>query len=370
MKNIGEIRMTELENARKIINEVDAKMAQLFEKRMDAARMVAHYKKEHGIAVDDFSREEKIIAANSALIKDEDYRSYYVDFLRSTIDISKALQHRLLDGMRVAYSGVKGAFANIVARRIFPDANCIGYADFKSAYEAAVKGDCDCVLLPIENSFNGDVGKVMDLSFFGPLYVNGVYEAEIVQNLLAVKGATIDEIKTVISHPQALGQCASYIEEHGFQTQEAVNTAVAAKQVAQMGRTDIAAIASDEAAAEFGLQRLEKNINESNVNTTRFAVFSRSEKLRSENDNHFIMLFTVKNAAGSLGRAISVIGEHGFNLRAIKSRPTKELVWDYYFYAEGEGNIESKEGKEMLRELSECCSNLKILGSFEKEIKV
>ena len=125
-----------------------------------------------------------------------------------------------------------------------------------------------------------------------------------------------------------------------------------------------------EAAEKFGLQILESHINESNQNSTRFAVFSRSEKAHLATDNHFIMLFTVNNAAGSLGKAISVIGEHGFNLKALKSRPTKELVWDYYFYAEGEGNIGSEQGKKMLSELAKCCSNLKILGSFEKEVKV
>lgn len=362
--------MTELEKARQIINETDEKMVALFEQRMDAARTVAEYKKTHGLKIDDIAREEEVIARNCALIKDDDYKSYYVNFLRNTIDISKSLQHRLIEGMRVAYSGVEGAFANIVAERVFPDANCVGYPDFKSAYNSVVNGECDCVLLPIENSFNGDVGKVMDLSFFGSLFVNGVYEAEIVQNLIACKDATIDSIKKVISHSQALGQCAAYIERHGFETEQAVNTAVAAKQVADMSRTDIAAIASDEAAEKFGLKKLESHINESNTNTTRFAVFSRSEKAHLATDNHFIMLFTVKNAAGSLGRAISVIGEHGFNLLAIKSRPTKELVWDYYFYAEGEGNIASDEGKAMLKDLAECCSNLKILGSFEKEIKV
>ena len=362
--------MTELEKARQIINETDREMASLFEKRMDAARMVAHYKKEHGLQIDDFAREDEIITRNCAMIKDEDYKSYYVNFLRETINLSKALQHRLLDGMRVAYSGVEGAFANIVAERIFPDANCIGYKDFKAAYNAVVEGECDCALLPIENSFNGDVGKVMDLAFFGSLFVNGVYEADIVQNLLGVKGAKISDIKQVISHPQALGQCAPYIEKHGFQSVEAVNTAVAAKQVAESGNVNIAAIGSEEAAEKFGLVKLESHINESNNNTTRFAVFSRSEKAHTALDNHFIMLFTVNNAAGSLGRAVSVIGEHGFNLRALKSRPTKELVWDYYFYAEGEGNISSEQGKKMLEELSKCCSNLKILGSFEKEIKV
>jgi chorismate mutase/prephenate dehydratase len=74
--------------------------------------------------------------------------------------------------------------------------------------------------------------------------------------------------------------------------------------------------------------------------------------------------------AGSLGKAISVIGSHNVNLKALKSRPTKALVWDYYFYAEGEGNINSKEGKAMLDELLECCNTIKILGYYEKEIKI
>ncbi len=362
--------MNELQKARQTINDVDKQLAELFEQRMDAARIVAEYKKQNGLKIDDFAREEQIIANNTALIKDEDYKSYYVNFLREAINLSKLLQHRLLEGMRVAFSGVEGAFANIVAERIFPDANCVGYKDFKAAYDAVVNGECDCAVLPIENSFNGDVGKVMDLSFFGSLFVNGVYEAEITQNLLGVKGAKIEDIKTVISHSQALGQCAPYIENHGFQMIEAVNTAIAAKTVAEKGDKTLAAIASAEAAEKFGLTKLESHINESNQNSTRFAVFSRSEKAKLPTDNHFIMLFTVNNAAGSLGKAVSVIGEYGFNLKALKSRPTKELVWDYYFYAEGEGNIGSEQGEKMLDELSKCCLNLKILGSFEKEIRV
>ena len=144
----------------------------------------------------------------------------------------------------------------------------------------------------------------------------------------------------------------------------------AAKTVAEKADITLAAIGSAEAAEKFGLEKIETHINQSNQNSTRFAVFSRSEKVRLSSDNHFIMLFTVNNEAGSLGKAISVIGEYGFNLKALKSRPTKELVWDYYFYAEGEGNIDSEHGKNMLKELSKCCSNLKILGSFEREIKV
>ncbi len=362
--------MTELERARKIINDVDKQMATLFEQRMDAVKTVAEYKRTHGIQVCDNAREAEVIKRNSALIANEDYKSYYINFLQHNMDISKNYQHRLLEGMRVAFSGVEGAFANIAANKVFPDAAAVPYPDFKTAYNSVVEGECDCVILPIENSYNGDVGQVMDLSFFGPLYINGIYDIGVVQNLLAVKGAALEQIKQVISHPQALGQCAEYIKKHGFETIESVNTAVAAKQVAEMGRHDIAAIASDDAAERYGLEKLEAHINESNNNTTRFAVFSRSAKAPSDEDKHFIMLFTVTNEAGSLGKAISIIGENGFNLKALKSRPTKELVWSYYFYAEGEGNINSENGRKMLSELKEKCSEIKVIGSFEKEISL
>ncbi len=360
--------MTDLEKARLTINEVDKAMAELFEKRMEAAKTVAEYKRLHGLQVTDTLREQEVIKRNSAYIKNEDLKSYYINFLQSNMDISKNYQHRILEGMKVAFSGVEGAFASIAANKVFPDALTVAYPNFKSAYNSVVEGESDCVILPIENSFNGDVGQVMDLAFFGPLYINGIYDIAIVQNLVGNKDATLDSVKTVISHSQALGQCATFIKSKGYETLEAVNTAVAAKEVAVSGRTDIAAIASESAAEKYGLKVLESHINDSNNNTTRFAVFSRSAKNVSKDDNHFIMMFTVTNEAGSLGKAISIIGDNGFNLKALKSRPTKELIWNYYFYAEGEGNINSESGKTMLSQLKEKCSEIKVLGSFEKEI--
>ena len=225
--------MSELQNARETINQVDKEMARLFELRMDAVKQVASYKKENGLPIDDFGREDEIVKRNAEYISNQEYRAYYVNFLKNNIKLSKDMQHKLLEGMKVAYSGVEGAFANIAARRIFPDANCLPYSDFKSAYRAVEKGECDCVILPIENSFNGDVGQVMDLAFFGPLYINGVYDISVIHNLLANKGAEIAGIKEVISHPQALGQCNEYIKKHGFKMVEAVNTAVAAKEAAE-----------------------------------------------------------------------------------------------------------------------------------------
>jgi chorismate mutase/prephenate dehydratase len=345
-------------------------MRELFLQRMAAAKEVAEYKSANGLPILDEKREAAVIEKNASALENEDLKPFYVNFLEDTMAVSRRYQDMLISGMKVAYSGERGAFAYIAATNLFPNAKKIAYGNFEAAYAACVKGECDAVVLPIENSYNGEVGAVTDLMFSGPLHVNSVIDVDIAHCLLGVKGATVKDVKKVISHPQALGQCAAYIEKHGFETVEAVNTAVAAEMVAKAGETDIAAIASDEAALKFGLIKLEGHINESSNNTTRFVVFSRSRKAPSKKDDRFVMLFTVKNAAGSLGKAVSVIGEHGFNLRALKSRPTKELSWSYYFYAEGEGNINSDEGKAMMKELKKCCSNLKIVGSFEKEIKI
>ncbi|MBQ9121196.1 MAG: chorismate mutase [Clostridia bacterium] len=359
--------MNKLEIARKEINTIDRQMAELFEKRMAAARLVAEYKQENGLPVFDPAREAEVIDRNSAFVSDPELRSYYINFLKYNMKLSRNYQHCLMEGMKIAYSGVPGAFAYIAATRIFPDGIPTSYGGFKEAYEAVESGECDCVVLPVENSFAGDVAQVMDLAFFGSLYVTGVYDLEVVQNLLGVPGATPKTVKKVISHPQALSQSASYIEEHGYSTEEATNTAVAAKEVRDIGSPEIAAIASLETAKLYGLDVLEKNVNESSMNTTRFAVFSRAQNRQSPTDNHFVMFFTVKNEAGSLSRVISIIGENGFNLKALKSRPTKELIWDYYFYVEGEGNIYGEKGRKMLDALASVCSNVKVVGSFDKE---
>jgi len=359
-----------LSEAREEIDRIDREMAALFEARMAAAKKVALYKKETGMRIFDPAREEEVLRCGARRVKSEIIQGYYVNFLRAMMDLSKAYQSRLLQGMHIAFAGVPGAFAQIAAKKIFPDAATEAFADFAEAYRAVEDGRCDAAVLPLENSTNGDVGTVMDLSFFGSLYINGIYDVEVVQNLLAKKDAALSDIKTVVSHPQALGQCAAFLKEQGLLTEEAVNTAVAAQMVSESDRKDLAAIGSLEAAERYGLQVLRSHIHEKGGNTTRFAVFSRTKGEVSPKDCQFLMLFTVKNEAGALAKAVSAIGTHGFNLRAIKSRPTKNLSWEYYFFCEGEGAIYSSEGEKMLALLAENCSNLKILGSFEKEIQL
>ena len=189
--------MDSLQNARQKINQIDKQMAELFSERMQAAKEVAEYKKKCGMPIFDAERENALIENNSGYIEDSVIRSYYIDFLKSNMEISKKYQYRLIDGMRVAYSGVKGAFAESAASRIFKQCNAVGYPDFASAYNSVVNGECDCAVLPIENSFAGDVNMVIDIAFDGPLYINGVYDLEVVHNLLVLPGTDKKNIKTI-----------------------------------------------------------------------------------------------------------------------------------------------------------------------------
>ena len=359
--------MNRLKTAREIINRVDTEMARLFTERMRAAEVIAEYKKENGLPIFDAEREREVIERNSTLIEDDDIRAYYVNFLEDTMSHSRAYQSKILEGMRVAYSGTEGAFAHIASSRMFPSAKKIPYGNFESAYAAVVSGECDVAVLPIENSYNGEVGQVTDLIFSGSLYVNGITELAVTQDLVGVPGASLSDIEEVISHPQALGQCHDYILAHGFREREYSNTALAAKLVAERQDKKLAAIASEAAAEIYGLTVLERNINASANNTTRFVILSRTRNT-PKNDAKItsLILFTVRNEAGALARAIDIIGKHGFNMKSIRSRPMKELMWQYYFYVEAEGNLNTDEGKKMLSELSEQCDKLRVAGSYTK----
>lgn len=355
-----------LDEARKIINEVDAEMAALFVKRMRAAEMVYQHKKTYGLPILDQAREKAVIERNTAYVEDAVLKGYYMDFLQNVMSISRAYQYRMQHGLKVAYSGVEGAFAHIAAGRIFPESDRISCRDFKAAYNAVVSGECDAAVLPIENSYAGEVGQTIDLIFSGDLFINGIYDLEIHQNLLGVPGASIADVKKVISHPQALSQCHDYIKLRNLQTEEANNTAFAARHVAQANDYSIA---SAETAEIYGLEILASNINKSGENTTRFAVLSRVRTSSASLCNS-VLMFTVRHEAGSLANAISIIGKYGYNMTALRSRPLRKHSWQYYFYIEIDGPTDTETGRKMLEELNAVCDRLKVAGTFATHIEI
>lgn len=357
--------MDTLINARNTINEIDRALAELFTKRMEAVKEVACYKEERGLPIFDATRENEVLEKAASYVSDDALRSYYLLLQKELMRLSKAYQHTLIKGVRIAYSGVAGAFAAIAAEKLFPEGTLVPYRDFDSAYRAVETGECELAVLPIENSHAGEVGEVIDLTYRGSLKITGVYDLRIRHHLLALEGATLAEIKTVVSHPQALDQCAAYIKSSGFEAERAVNTAIAAKTVVERGDKTVAAIASESTASLYGLTVLDHDINESATNTTRFAVYSRVDNpTGSKKESVFVLLFTVSNQAGALAKAVNVISAYGFNMRVLRSRPDKSKPFSYYFYAEAEGDERSENGKAMLRALSACCENLKLAGSY------
>lgn len=357
-----------LTKARQTIGEIDLQMAQLFEKRMQCVKDVAEHKMQRGLPVFDAAREEYLIKKNSELIKNPEIRNYYIPYLQNAMDISKRYQHKILEGMNIAYSGVEGAYAHIAAGRIFPDGNRISYPDFKSAYEAVENGECECAVIPIENSFAGEVGQVIDLMFSGSLCVNAVYSLAIRHNLIGVNGAKIEDIKQVISHQQALDQCSSFIRNQGYKVTSIENTAMAAQQVAFSNDKSIAAIASKETADIYSLSILKENVNESDLNTTKFAVLSRV--MNEAKMEQSMLVFTAPHEAGSLANAINIIAKHGFNMKSIKSRSLKSLLWTYYFYVEIDGDLTSEKGEMMMAELTKNCDKLKIIGTYNSNCNI
>ena len=358
-----------LDEARKIINDVDSKMAELFVTRMRAVEKVYEHKKKFGLPILDQAREDAVIQKNVELIEDEILKEYYIDYIKNMMSVSRAYQYRMEKGVKVAYSGVEGAFAHIAAGRIFPEGNKVSCRNFKEAYESVVNGENDVAVLPIENSYAGEVGQTIDLIFSGKLFINGIYELEIHQNLLGLPGASVEDVKKVISHPQALGQCHDFIELRNLATEESNNTALAAKRVAQENDKSLGAIASIETAEIYGLQVLASNINKSGENTTRFAVLSRVPA-SSENLSNSVLMFTVKHEAGSLANAISIIGKYGYNMTALRSRPLKKHSWQYYFYIEIDGLTDTAEGRKMMEELNKVCDKLKVAGTFAPHVEI
>lgn len=359
-------------DALSVIESSDRELAAVFERRLEAVKTVAEYRREHGIPVpsepDGGERAQEL----SMLIGDAEKRPYYMSFLQGTLAASEKYHRRIMQGVRVAYTGVKGAFANIAARRIFPEGEMVSYSDFASSYEAVERGECDCAVLPIENSYAGEVGQVIELMFSGSLYIGGVYSLRVKHNLLGLPGATPATVKKVVSHPQALHQCAPYIQERGYECIQESNTAVAAQRVADGGDPTVAAIASAETAKLYGLEVLDHDINESGDNTTRFAVFSRTPNTDEDHRDRsrFLLMFILQNEPGALASAINVISTYGFNMKVIRSRPVKEPAWEYYFYVEAEGDEESENGRKMIAELRQHCRVLKVVGHYSDDIRL
>lgn len=362
MNEITEPNIDELAAVREQINQIDAELARLFAERMDAVGRVVAYKAANNMPVLDAARERQVLARNLALLPNEKLKPYFQQFLQYFMDLSKDYQRAVLQQNTVAYAGAEGAFASQAARELFPNYRYHSCVDFANVFQEVLGGQAAFGVIPFENSYTGEVGEVFDLLFKHNCYIQAICDLPIRQNLLALPGAKLSGIKKVYSHPQALSQCAAFLQEYALQPQPYANTALAAQYVADGGDKSAAAIASAESAQLYGLEILAPNINSSSQNTTRFIVIGRELKACG---SHFNLLFTVNHNAGQLARVMSLIGDMGFNMESIKSRPLRDLPWQYYFYVEIEGNVADAAAQELLTKLKTNCHTLKVLGNYD-----
>ena len=356
--------MDALEQARAEIDAVDAQLAALFERRMAAVLQVARYKQAHGLPIFDAAREAAVLEKAAARIQDPALRPYYRDHVQDLMDTAKQYEAAVLGQNRAAYQGVEGAFAHIALKALFPHAEAVSYPTWDEVFAAVARGDAAHGVVPFENSHAGDVSAVLDLCYNHPdLWVVDVYDLPISQNLLVLPGTQLSEIRSVYSHQQAIAQSETFLKQFHLPATAMLNTAMAAKFVAESGDKTKAAIASTETAALYGLEVLVPRINTDGDNTTRFIVISREKPTAG---NRFSLLFTVDNKPGKLAEVIQVIGASGFNMESIKSRPMPHVPFEYYFYVELVGDPTADETGALLQQLDRTCRTVRLLGVYTK----
>ncbi|MCD1654967.1 3-deoxy-7-phosphoheptulonate synthase [Treponema zuelzerae] len=242
-----------------------------------------------------------------------------------------------------AYAGGRGAYAEQAIRRYYDDdAASLPVQNFREVINAVLDGRADTGMLPIENSLAGSVYENYDnLARYEDIEIIGVATLRIEHSLLAVKGASIDGIETVYSHPQGLAQCSEFLAKYPhWKHIETESTSAAAELVASSGDPSKAAIASDVAGPLYRLDALKSGIETDPRNYTRFVVIARSGEVVCDAPNHASVIFSTANEPGSLHSALGLFMKHGLNLTKLESRPIQGEPWRYRFYA----NVSLPEG--------------------------
>ncbi|MDR3258052.1 MAG: chorismate mutase [Fusobacteriaceae bacterium] len=355
--------MSVLEDKRKIIDDIDEKIAKLFQKRMVTVEKIAQYKIKNKLEVFDKCREEEILLKNIEFIENEDQKNLYKEFLKKLLNLSCDYQKSIINKDVIGYPGITGAFSHIAALTIFPHHKMKSFTTFYEVVKAVEDGSLNYGIIPYENSFTGEVGEVSDLLKNSDVYINKTLDLKIDQNLLGIKGAKLSDIRQVYSHPQAISQSSIFLKGMNVEIISYPNTAIAAKYVSESNDIRKGAIASKETAILYNLDIIEPNINTSENNTTRFIVVSKNF---IEEGDYFQLLVTVKNKPGTLANVINIIAKRGFNMLNIKSHAIPKEPWSYYFHIELEGNLKNKNSKELLLELKEYCIEIKLLGGYIK----
>lgn len=376
----------DLQQLRTELDSIDTQMTDLFCKRMEVAAQVAKLKKAQGMKVLDRMREREILARVGKQAGES--MDMYARMLYSVLfDLSRSYQQSFFDGETeltksirkattktalfpkkgtVACQGVEGAYSQMACDKIFAMADIVYFRSFEGVFQAVEKGLCEFGVLPIENSSNGSVSSVYDLMHRYHFHIVRSIRMHIDHNLLAKPGVKLKDIKEIVSHEQALGQCSAFLNSHPeIKVVVCENTATAAKLVAESDRRDIAALSSHNCALLYGLEVLSEHVQNSENNYTRFICITKDMAIYPGADRISLML-SVEHTPGALYRMIARFAALGLNLTKLESRPIVGRDFEFLFYFDFEASVWSED---VIRLLGECSAGNQLfvfLGSYSE----
>jgi prephenate dehydratase len=266
--------------------------------------------------------------------------------------------------MRIAYQGEPGAFSEAAALQIKADALLVPCLSFEDVFDSVKAGPAGYGVLPIENSIGGSIHRNFDLLLEHELPIVGEVELPVIHHLLAFASTTLEGVRRIYSHPQALAQCDRFLRTlSGVEIIATYDTAGSAKLIADQKMVDAAAIASARAAEVFGLVPLRSSIQDYEHNVTRFIVIGR-RPFSSEPPDKTTIVFTLPLGAGTLFKALSVFALRGIDLTKLESRPIPNRKWEYLFYADLAAARDELPCGRALMHLAEFAPMLRVLGSY------
>ncbi|MFH1540694.1 MAG: prephenate dehydratase [Elusimicrobiota bacterium] len=348
-----------IEKIRSKIDKIDKKILEFINERVNLAIEIGKVKSEKKEDIFVPVREKKIISNLKNLNKGPITNEALSDIFREILNVSRSIQKK----MKISYFGPAATFTHLAAIKIFgKNIDYISCESIKDVFTEVEKGRADYGVVPIENSTEGVVNYTLDMFIDSDLKITSEIFLEISHCLLSCE-TSIQKIKKVYSHPQAIAQTRNWIEKNlkGIEIIEVTSTSEAAR-IAKKEKGS-AAISSVVASEVYGLNMIAKNIEDCRNNFTRFLVIGRKNSLHSGYDKTSIM-FSVKDKVGALHDMLVPFKKYNLNLTKIESRPTRKKVWEYIFFVDFIGHIDNKNVVKALSELEKNCSLLKVLGSY------
>ncbi len=344
---------------RKEIDEIDKKIVELLKKRIELAKKVGEYKKEKGLESFDLLREreviKRILELNQGIFPEESLKIIYSEIIKACRGIQEHL--------KVAYLGPEATFSHLAALDFFgPAVKLFSQETILDVFEEVASERVDFGVVPIENSIEGVVSTTLDAIYEYNLKVCGEIYESISHHLLNLTGR-LEDIKKIMSHPQAIAQCRKWLRKRlpHVPIETVPSTAMAAKWAAV--DESVAAIASLMAAKLYHLQVVAKNIEDIKGNSTRFWIIGKKRIPKTGHDKTSI-IFSVADRPGALFQVLKSFAERKINLTKIESRPSKNEPWKYHFFLDCEGHIEDPIINEAIEDIKRFCAQVVWLGSY------